>query len=274
MMQSLRPVLAAAALTLVTAGAVLAGATVDRLAKVLLLDDVAAILQQEGLRHGDALDGDFLDGRGGDYFRRRVEDIYDIDTMMEAMRDELAQNMDDAAIAETLEFFDSERGQRILRLEVSARLAMADPEVEEAAADAYVAASEDGDELAQAVDRFVEINDLLDRNLSGALGSNYRFYRGLVDGGGVKMSEGEILNQVWGQEESLRESTGTWLDSFLYLAYGPLDQAEMQAYLDYSESAAGQALNTALFEGFEAVYDRIYYDLGRAVAEAMQTSEL
>ena len=107
MIQFLRPVLAATALTLVTAGAVLAGATVDRLAKVLLLDDVAAILQQEGLRDGDARDGDFLDGRGGDYFRRRVEDIYDIDAMMEAMRDELAQNMDDAAIAETLEFFDT-----------------------------------------------------------------------------------------------------------------------------------------------------------------------
>ena len=58
------------------------------------------------------------------------------------------------------------------------------------------------------------------------------------------------------------------------MAYGPLSDSEMQAYLDFSETEAGQALNGALFDGFDAMYREIYFALGLSVAEALQSSEL
>ena len=194
--------------------------------------------------------------------------------MLQVLRAALKRRMSEEEIAESLAFFDTEAGHRILRLEVSARLAMSDPAVEDAALEAFAAAAGEGDPRAADVERFVEVNDLSERNVSGALSSNYRFYLGLVDGGGREMGDDEIIDEVWGQEEEIRATTGDWLNSFLYMAYQPLSDAEMQAYLDYSASEGGQALNAALFDGFDEMFHAIYYALGRAVAQAIQGSDL
>ena len=120
----------------------------------------------------------------------------------------------------------------------------------------------------------IEVNDLIDHNVAGALSSNYRFYSGLRDAGGKKMSEGQILDEVWQQEEDIRKETIVWMDAFLYMAYGPLTDAELQGYIDFSETAAGQALNRALFVGFDSLYDLIYYEIGQAVAAELQATDL
>ena len=246
----------------------------ERLGEALLLQEVVDILRQEGLAYGRSLDTDLLAGAGGRYFAAQVARFYDSGAMLEVLNDSIAEHMSDKAIADSLAFFDSEEGRRILQFEVSARIAMSDPAVEDAALAAFQAALDKGDPRAEDVVRFIEINDLAERNVAGALSSNYRFFLGLVDGGGRKMSEAEIIDEVWGQEDEIRVQTGTWLNSFLYLAYQPLSDEVMRAYLDYSDTAAGQALNTALFDGFDEMYHAIYYALGRAVAQAMQASEL
>ncbi len=120
----------------------------------------------------------------------------------------------------------------------------------------------------------MQINDLTERNVSGALGANYRFYRGLVDGGSHRMGEGEILDLVWSEEDAIRADTDGWLRRFLFMAYSPLSEQDMQAYLEFSESETGQALNAALFDGFDRMYHTIYYALGRAVADELQASDL
>jgi hypothetical protein len=88
------------------------------------------------------------------------------------------------------------------------------------------------------------------------------------------MSEGEIMDLVWSEEDAIRADTDGWMRRFLFMAYSPLSDQDMQAYLAFSESDAGQALNAALFDGFDDMYHAIYYDLGRAVADELQASEL
>lgn len=246
----------------------------DKLAQVLLLDDVVEILHQEGLRYGEVLNESFLGGQGGDYFASQVVRIYDKNTMLNILRESLAREMSEEAVAGTLDFFDTPLGQRILRLEVTAREAMADPAIEQMAQDAFETAEKNVDQRLDTIQRYIDVNDLEELNVAGALGSNYQFYLGLVEGGSHRMTDGEITDEVWSQEQDIRAEITVWLNSYLFLAYSPLTQAEMMAYLDYSETAAGQSLNAALFDGFDKVFRTVYYALGIAVARSVLSSEL
>ncbi len=245
----------------------------EALNRAMRLDEVVLILRDEGLRSAGEMEADLADG-GGQYFRDRIDRIYDTGVMGDAMRGALRAGMTDDEIDAVLEFFDTARGQRILTLENTARVAMADPDVEDIARATYADLDRAGDARLTAVARFVEINDLVERNVASALGSSYQFYRGLSEGGGVRMGEDDILTEVWAQEAELREDMESWLFGFLLLAYRPLSDADLSAYLEFSGSPAGQALNSALFAGFEVMYGDISYALGTAVALAMEGSDI
>jgi hypothetical protein len=151
---------------------------------------------------------------------------------------------------------------------------MVDDGVEAAARDAYAMAKADDTALLSRVERFVEANDLVEANVEGALNASFQFYRGLVDGGAFEMSEADILADVWAQEDATRADTREWLLGFLLLAYGPLEKAALDDYIALSRSEAGQALNRALFAGFNRMFDEVSYALGLAAARQMQAQEL
>jgi hypothetical protein len=111
---------------------------------------------------------------------------------------------------------------------------------------------------------FIETNDLVERNVSGALNSNFAFYRGLSDGGAfeVEIPEELMLAEVWGQEPELRRDTIEWLYSFQLSAYSGLEDADIEAYTAFSATDAGAALNAALFAAFDTVFNQLSYELG------------
>ena len=88
------------------------------------------------------------------------------------------------------------------------------------------------------------------------------------------MSEEQILTDVWAQEGDIRESTTEWIYSFLYMAYGPLGDADIQAYITFSETEAGGDINRAMFESFDRLFEGISQSLGRAAAMEMTSQEL
>lgn len=244
------------------------------LSRVLRVDEVASILRDEGLRYGANLEADMLGGDGGRYFQERVAALYNVDAMSGALTAALVQTLDAAQMQAVVDFFDTEQGQRILTLENSGRVAMADPAVEDLARATYQDLMGSDDPHLADVERFVEINDLIERNVTSGLDSNYHFFRGLADGGGTRMGEGEILSEVWEQEDDLRMDTTSWIYGFLLMAYQPLSKDELQSYSDFSATSAGQALNKALFNGFDQIYNDISYQLGLAVAQAMNGSDI
>jgi hypothetical protein len=263
-----------AALTAGAATAVRAETAVQELARILRLDDVISVMRNEGITYGREIDADMLNGSGGTFFADRVEEIYDADEMTRTVTDALRAIMSDAEIADTLGFFDSDRGQRILALETAARVAIVDPAVEEIARETYAELKGSDDGRLAAIMRFIEINDLLERNVAGALSSRFHFYRGFVDGDGMKMDEAMILADVWRQEDEVRDDTESWLYGFLLMAYRPLSDEDLEAYSVFSETPAGQTMNAALFNGFDEVYRTISYALGLEVARAQTASDL
>ena len=272
-MRGLRARIAAATVAL-AAALPAAAATVEDLAGTLRLPEVAAILRDEGFDYARSIETDLLGGPGGALWQRRVAELYDPARLEAGLQAAMAATMSPDEIAAAIAFFGTDRGQAILGHENAARRAMSDDAVEEAArARVEELDAADDAHLARVRD-FVEANDLLERNVAGALSSNYQFLRGFADGGGANMSDADIVSDVWGQEAEVREDTEGWLLAFLVMAYAPLPQDDLEAYTAFSQTPAGRALNAALFAGFETLYRDISYALGLMAGQGMQGSDL
>jgi hypothetical protein len=77
------------------------------------------------------------------------------------------------------------------------------------------------------------------------------------------------MAQVWGQEGQIRSDTEGWLHAYLGLAYAPLTEAELDAYIAFWETPAGKRLNAVLFAAFDQVFTGVSKELGRATGQAM-----
>ena len=253
-------------------------ATAEDLSRILQIPGIIAVMRLEGLDYGRSLEDEMFPGRGGDAWDATVALVYDEPTMLRRFQTAFAAELqgDPAAVAAVAGYFDTPLGQRILTLEVEARQALLDKAVEAAAKERADQMAADADPRMAALRDFATANDLIEANVQGALNANLGFYQGMAEAGafGEDMTEDQMLADVWGQEPDIRKETEDWLFPFLALAYGPLSDADLQSYTDFSRTPAGKKMNTALFAAFDAVFVQISRDLGRAVAQQMTGDDI
>lgn len=233
----------------------------------LLLDDMVGVLRREGLDYGVTLQGDlFPEGATG--WQGQVSDIYDQTRLAAEFKGSLRREIPAEHLDDLLDFFTSELGRRVTQLELSAREALLDDALKQAAEEMRDDMLADHPARLDQLQRFIEVNDLTEANVASALNANLAFYQGLNQGGGfpAPLSEADILRDVWTQEPAIRKDTGEWLLSFLGLAYQPLSDADLEAYIVFSETAAGQMLNRAQFAAFDALFADVSQRLGVAAA--------
>ena len=247
-----------------------------KLADALLWPDIIQMLRQEGISSGLELPETMFPGRSASNWAQTVTEIYDEKWMTETSRSAFADALEDVDLAPALAFFQSDLGRRITALELSARLALLDSGVEDASKERLEQMRADNDPRVGLLADFIAANDLLESNVVGALNSNFAFYTGLSDGGAFPspLSQDQMLSEVWSQESTIREDVEAWLFSFLSLAYQPLSDADLQAYIDISKTPDGQALNNALFVAFDGMFEQISRALGLAVAQVMVAQDL
>ena len=253
-------------------GAPLQAAPQNDLYDALRLDEMIAVMREEGLAYGDELAAQMIPGNAGSW-SGLISAIYDTDRLGSIIEARFTQELGDTEIGPLLAFFRSGPGERIVQLELDARRAMIDSRVEDAAREAFRAADPDENRQEQLA-QFIDSNDLLEGNVASALNASYRFYSGMVDGGAFSMSESDILSDVWAQEAETRSDTQEWLYAFLMLAYEPLPDDALDQYIALSRTEEGRALNRALLTAFGAAYDEISYALGLALAGQMQGQDL
>lgn len=243
-------------------------ADVAALAEALGLPEVIDVMREEGLQNGAELAEEMFPERAGEGWQTLVEKIYDVDWMTNTVWVGFAAELETTDLAPLMAFFDSPAGRKIVGLEVSARQALLEEEVEAVAKDHAAELAADGDPLIDLVGRYIDANDLLEYNVVGAMNSNYAFYTGLQDGGAFDstLSEDQILTDVWSQEEAIRADTEEWLYAFLAMAYDPLSEAELEDYIAISQTPEGQALNRALFVAFDKLFVDVSHALGRSAA--------
>jgi hypothetical protein len=210
---------------------------------------------------------------GGPGWDAAIAKIYDIPQLRarfnQALRAGLASDPD--SVAAITAFFASDLGSRILTLEIEARRAFLDDAAEDAARVAADRQRAGREPRARQIERFIEAADLLEMNVAGALSGNLMFMNGMNETGinGVMLPEEEVMAQVWGQEEQIRSDTESWLYAYLGLAYAPLTEAELDAYIAFWETPAGKRLNAVLFAAFDKVFSGVSQELGRAAGQAM-----
>ena len=246
----------------------------DRLYQALRGPDLMEILSEEGRVQSDELQADMFPGRSNGSWSAVSAMIYDTDAMRTTFRTRFDAELVEADVTPVLNFLESETGARIVQLEVDARRALMDESIEEAARAAFEdLEKDDPDRLAQ-LEAFVETNNLIDLNVSGALNSNLSFYGGLADGGGFDLPEEEILADVWASADDIRADTIEWMFGYLTMAYAPVDDQALDAYIAMSEAPSGKALNRALFAAFDDLFQEISYDLGKAASRFTQGDDI
>lgn len=250
----------------------------EALAQVLRLTEVIDILRVEGLEHGTEIGETMLGHRAGTAWQREIDRIYGAERMARLMGEsfEAALPGSDEALDAIVAFFQSPRGQTLIGLEISARRAMLDDAVEEAARETLAEMRAAGDGRLALIERFAQANALVEENVAGGLNASFAFYMGLIeaDTPGMAMSEADVLAEVWAQEAEIREDIESWLFAFLTLAYQPVSDEDLEAYIAFSRTPEGQALNLALFAGFNAMFEAISRDLGLAAGRMLLGEDL
>lgn len=246
----------------------------SRLHSVLQTDALMQILSEEGLEQSEGLRADMFPGRGGVGWTATVERIYATDRLGALFRDAFAAELKTSNVAPLLEFYESETGQRVASLEVTARRAIMSEDVEAAARTAYQSIAGSGSDREALMEEFAEINGLIDRNVAGAMNANLAFYRGLGAGDGFDMDEEQMLRDVWEQAADIRDDTEGWVFGFMTLAYEPISDDDLRAYVELTATKAGRDLNRALFAGFDAIFMDVSYALGAATARFSVGDEL
>jgi hypothetical protein len=253
-------------------------AEVAKLSDTLMLGPMMDVMRLEGLTYGASIEDEMFPGAGGAGWAAAVVRIYDAGRMRAAFDQSLTRHlaMDPGGLPDMLAFFGSPVGQRALSLELEARRTLLDKTAEEAARQAWENLRMDGGARHDQIMRFAAVNDLVESNVMGALNANLAFYHGLAASGayGDVMTEDQMLSDVWAQEDSVRSDTEDWLYPFLALAYGPMSDADLDAYIAFSETKAGKQLNAALFAAFDDVFTEISGALGLAAAGQLQGEDI
>jgi hypothetical protein len=248
----------------------------DRLAEAVALPEVFTLLSQEGQAYGVRLAQEMFAERPTKSWVRVVERIYERDAMLEKFRALLDPMISDETLADALVFYESPLGLKVTTLEISARRAISDPDVEEASRESLEAMVDQDSPKLAAVRTYMSVYDVVDQNVASSLNENFAFLSALADAGAIPgdQSESALLADVWSDEDNIRAETDLWLQSFLAMAYGPLTEQEMQANIDFGRTEAGRKFNVALFQAFSEMYVGISRALGGAAARQILSEDI
>lgn len=250
----------------------------DDLVAVLKLPEIFGVLAEEGADYGEEIDAGMLDGAGGAAWTTAVAQIYAPERLMP----EFTQNFA-AALAEThtdlkpvIAFFGSDLGAQATALEISARRAILDPDVEDASRLTLEEMRAEENPRLGLIETFVKVNDLVESNVSNGLNANLAFYQGLRDAGaiGPEMSESDVLAEVWSQEEAIRAETDIWVNAYLTMAYAPLSEADLGRYIEFTRRPDVRIVNRAMSEAYGKVFTSVSRQLGRAAGAVLAGQNL
>lgn len=259
-------------------GQAVGAAQLRALGDVLRMDQTLAVMQTEALANADEITPDLFGTPDVPAWDAAVAELFDpakaravFDTALAGA----AGTLGSADLQAAADFFATPLGARLLDLELSARAAMIDNDVEAAAIESWAELQANplpaSTQRAALISGIVAANDLIETNVASALNGNLAFYQGLAESGayGAGAGSDEMIREVWAQEAQLRADTEEWLYPYLAMAYAPLSDEDLQTYIDFSKSSAGRALSQALFIAFDGLGVQQSRGMGLAAGRLM-----
>ncbi len=245
---------------------------ISQLYELMRLSTSVQIMRDEGLQYALESEQVLFEGGTGGNWEGAIHQIYDMERLEPIVSQAFGEALEGVDLTPLINFYQTGTAQRVLELELSARRSFLTPGVEESAR-TYWRENPEGSAHAEAIRNYIEVNDLIERNVVGAMNSNVLFLRALA-AGEPALSEAQILSDVWSEEQAIREDTREWMHAFLTMAYAPLDVDQMQYNLAIWQSDAGRALNNAIFLGFDRMLEQVSGDLGYVAAQMLNQKEL
>lgn len=240
------------------------------LAAVLQLEPTFAVLIEEARPGAADIEAQYFPGRGGVAWEGAVAALYDPAAMRARFEAAFAEALagQEAVIPAAAAFFASDLGQRVLSLEIEARRAMLDVTVEEAAEVAAQDMRDRRDPRMRLIRDLIAAGDLVESSVAGTLTAELAFSDGFAEGSppGLTLPREDRILDIWADEAAVRGDSGAWLVRYMVQAYAPLGEAELKAYLRFSESPEGRAVTAAMTTAMEAALVPISHELGRLTA--------
>lgn len=258
-----------ALILILVAPPVWADAVTQRLLEAIQMPKLLGQLAVEAEQTAGDLDEDFLQGQGGDLVvntARRLNAPARVQPVLEA---EITRLMSEDHRRAVTSFFEADLGQRIVDLEIAARIAIYDDALLEAVQGRV---AETG--VRALITEIIEESDLIERNVQDGLAVLEQFYRGRQAGGMTDLTGSEIGGFLAELEEGLRVETRGWLNGFMTLAYSPIADAELQVYADFWKTQAGQAFDKALFAAFLKVMSDNSFAMGQLIGRIQASDEI
>ncbi|WP_299280790.1 DUF2059 domain-containing protein [uncultured Tateyamaria sp.] len=257
------PLRTAIAALCLSASAALANPDVDRLIEAMGVPALIAAFSEDGIEAGGAINDTMLQGQGGTVWVETVRKLYDPARLLAELQDAMAATLDESTTAQALLFFESDIGTKIIDLEVQARQAMQNPDVEAAARAA-------GAEAGPVVTQFLDLRDLVTRNTDAAVMAQTAFFAGIAE----TSLNNTAPPDVEAQRPAIMEDTSAWLYGYYALIQSPMTEDEIETYAGFWATDVGQALDNALFDAFAQSYATLSYGLGQAAGALMPENEL
>ena len=117
---------------------------------------------------------------------------------------------------------------------------------------------------------------MVEQNVASSMTGLLSFNTGLAETAPARLRTPQdvLMEQVRGQERQIRAEIITWLGAYMALAYGPLDEADMDAYAAFLETPEGRHFFTAMVEGFDQALRPVMQDLGHAAGVALTGQDI
>ena len=250
-------------------------AVYDQLYSALRLDEIVQIIKTEGIHEANTTAEIYLKSKGQTgTFRKDIEKLYDRTNISTFLLDGVANRLTEDDAQSALAFYSGSLGAKIAQLEASARLAISDDAVESVAIEIAKAAGSKDHQRYKTLTKNIEDLELVEHNMKGAFASQYGFLTELSQADDIDLSQDQILSMLSANEQKLRGEISAWLIGYSYMAYQPLSDEELDAYLDFLTSKPGKALHKALFDVFNALSVETASALGVLIAATREARDL
>lgn len=253
-------------------------APIDDLVAALKMPELFQVLSEEGQVYGKTLEDQMFPGEGGARWGQIVGVIHEAERLKTQSVARMGKELEgkEALVSQMTAFFTSPEGVRVIDSEVAARKALVDENLREIAEAAYADLETTDSQRVEQYERLIKANDLIEQNVAGAMNSNLAFLRGMSAAGGIdgNIPEAELMADLWAQEPQIRAETEGWMSAYSTLAYGRLSLQEVESYVAFSASEAGQALNHALFAAFNETFDATSFEMGMAVVRFAEGQDI
>ena len=231
----------------------------------LQMDRVNEIIRAEGIRDARGTGEAYLSTNSVERFVEQAKSVYQLDNMEKDFKRLLTENLSTSEANEILLFYRLPIGKLASELEVSARVAISETEIEEMAKTMLKEAKAIKNTRLNEIESVIKILELVEQNLIGAYAAQFAFMYELSKLGVLDLSRQEMIDIITNDEEKLKGEILEWLMAFSHMAYAPMSDEEFRVYNDFSKSDLGILLNKALF----SVYNEMAKDQSQSLANIL-----